>query len=105
MKQVAAGSSEPAKSGEFSLRRSGHALCPVCEKHVQLISFENAAELFHTDLQDIQFLTKKGEIHQVHNRKGKVMACSASLFDCFDNRKTRLLDSGIFKELAAKKSA
>ncbi len=91
--------------GNISLRRSGHAYCPICEKQVELISTKRAADLFHTDLQDIAFLAKKGDVHQVHNRKGKVMVCSPSLFECFDNRRTRVLDSSILEEIAAKKSA
>ena len=92
-------------SGKFSLRRSGRAFCPVCSKQVDLLAFDHAAELFHTDLQDIQFLTKRGEVHQIHNRKGQLMVCAVSLFECFDSRRTRLLDSGIIKEIAAEKAA
>jgi hypothetical protein len=105
MKQTAEGSFDQASSRRLSLRRSGYAFCPVCAKQVELISFDDAANLFHTDLQDIQFLTKQGDVHQIHNRKGKLMVCSVSLFECFDNRRTRLLDSGIIKEMAAEKSA
>ena len=88
--------------GKLLLRRSGHAFCPVCSKQVQLISFDDAADLFHTDLQDIQFLTSAGSVHQIHNRKGKVMICALSLFECFDNRRTRLLDSSIFEKASEK---
>lgn len=105
MKRAHEASSSGLVSGELFLRRSAHAFCPVCAKQVELLSFEAAAELFHTDLQDIQYLTSRGEVHQVHNRKGNVMVCSPSLFECFDNRKTRLLDSGIVKEIAAGTSA
>lgn len=92
-------------SGGLRLRRSTHAFCLVCAKQVELISFERAAELFHTDLQDIEFLAKAGSIHKAHNRKGKIMACANSLFECFDNRRTRLLDSGFEKEMSAKNSS
>lgn len=105
MKQDPGSSLEMSKSAQRSLRRSKHAFCPVCAKLTELISFDEAAEVFHTDLQDINFLAGRGEVHQVHNRRGKVMACSVSLFDCFENRRTRLLDSGILKEKAAKGSA
>ncbi|MEK7855085.1 MAG: hypothetical protein AAB288_03270 [Acidobacteriota bacterium] len=105
MKQGQSISFDGSIRNKLFLRRSGHAYCPVCTKQVELIKFEDAAELFHTDLQDIQFLTRGGEVHQIHNRKGRVMACSVSLFECFDNRRTRLLDSGISMEIAAKKSA
>ncbi len=105
MKQTAEGPIDGKRAKRLSLRRSSHAFCPVCAKQIELISFEDAAKLFHTDLQDIQFLAKSGGIHQLHNRKGEVMACSPSLFECFDNRRTRLLDSGFFEEIAASKSA
>lgn len=96
---------DPANSQRLRLRRSCHAFCPVCSKQVELITFKDAAKLFHTDLQDIQFLTQRGDLHQVHNRKGKVMACSSSLFECFDNRRTRLLDSGISEQKSKQASA
>ena len=91
-------------SGKLFLRRSGHAFCPVCSKQVELISFNDAADLFNTDLQDIQFLTDRGEVHQVHNRKGKLMVCTVSLFECFDSRKTRLLDASICEGMNAEKT-
>ncbi len=52
---------EDSNSGKGFIRRSGHAFCPVCSKQVELMSFDNAASLFHTDLQDIEFLAKHGE--------------------------------------------
>ena len=96
---------EPLTSRSLLLRRSGHAFCPVCTKQIELIDFPDAAELFHTDLQDIEFLAKRGDLHQIHNKKGKIMICTASLFECFDARQTRLLDSGFFEELVKEKSA
>ncbi len=102
MKQRQGEAIDHSIGGKLLLRRSGHAYCPVCSKPVELISFTEAADLFHTDLQDIQFLTKSGEVHQIHNRKGKLMACTVSLFECFDNRRTRLLDSSIFDGNAEK---
>lgn len=105
MNQGHVNSTDGSMSKKLALRRSGHAFCPLCDKQVELIAFDQAASLFNTDLQDIQFLTTNGAVHQVHNRKGRVMICAVSLFACFDNRKTRLLDSGILKEMAAKKSA
>jgi hypothetical protein len=90
---------------KFKLRNLSRAFCPVCAKQVDLTSFEIAAELFRTDLQDIQFLVNEGSVHQLHNRKGKLMVCSASLFTCFDSRRTRLNTDGILKTLSADGSA
>ena len=81
------------------VRRSTFAPCPICDKTVELMSFDSAAEVFKTDLQDIEFLAGNGSVHRVHNRKGKVMICSISLFDCFDKRRTRLLDSHFAEEI------
>lgn len=75
------------------VRRSGIAICPLCDKVVDLLTFDAAAEMFKTDIQDIEFLAKSGEVHRIHNRKGVVMICSISLFECFEKRRTRLLDS------------
>jgi len=77
--------------GQF--RRTASAFCPACEKPVQLLSFSRAADMFNTDSQDINFLAKRGDLHRIHNRRGELMICSISLFDCFDTRETRLLDS------------
>lgn len=79
--------------GRTSIRRSSFALCPICDKVVDLLAYDHAAELFHTDRQDIEYLTDSGAVHRVHNRKGVVMVCSISLFECFEKRRTRLLDS------------
>jgi hypothetical protein len=86
-------------SGNISMRRSRLALCPLCDKAVELLSFDSAAGLFNTDRQDIEYLARNGSIHRVHNRKGQVMVCSISLFDCFENRRTRLLDSHFAEEM------
>lgn len=101
MQPIVNGPFERIGSHHVFLRRSSHAFCPVCAKQVELVSFENAAKLFHTDMQDIRFLTGSGDVHRVHNRKGRVMACTVALFDCFEKRRTRLLDSGILKDIAA----
>lgn len=79
---------------ENFLRHTSSAYCPVCEKPVDLMSFEDAAELFHTDRYDIEFLASRKRLHRVHNKAGHVMICSISLFECFEDRQTRQLDPG-----------
>jgi hypothetical protein len=80
-------------SGNIRLRRQRAAFCPACGKIVELMTFATAANTFKTDTQDIELLAGTGSLHRVHNSQGRVMICSISLFDCFDNRRTRLLDS------------
>ena len=75
------------------MRTSNFAECPLCNKPVELFDFSQAATLFHTDFQDIEYLTTAGLVYRVHNRKCEVNVCGNSLFHCFDNRRTRLLDA------------
>lgn len=81
------------RTGTICLRQIGFAYCPICEKAVELVTFESAAELFRTDVQDITLLAKQGNLHRLHDRKGEILICNDSLFKCFDSRQTRLLDS------------
>lgn len=91
--------SQASDSRKICIRRSGFALCPLCDKVVDLLTFESAAEVFKTDIQDIEYLALSGAVHRVHNRKGMVMVCSISLFECFEQRRTRLLDSHFAEEM------
>ena len=91
MKETSTGYGSSSKARRT--RTSNFALCPLCAKLVELYEYSHAATLFHTDLQDIEFLASVGSVHRVHNRKGEVRVCGISLFDCFDSRRTRLLDS------------
>jgi len=82
------------------LRRSHSAYCLRCEKIVELFTFEEAAECFNTDERDIEFLANRLMLHRIHNKKGLVMVCSISLFECFETRATRLLDPALFAKSA-----
>jgi len=83
------------------LRRRGFAYCPVCDKFVELLGFSESADLFNTDTDDIESLVIGGELHRIHNIRGKILICSDSLFRCFDSRETRRLDTG-YKTLKPK---
>ena len=61
-------------------RTSDRALCPLCEKPVKLLSFSDAADLFKTDIQEIGQMAQTRKLHPLHNRHGKIMICSESLF-------------------------
>ena len=87
------------------VRRSRQAFCPVCAEQSKLVPFEDAAARYNTDLQDIEYLSNRGEIHKVHNRRGRLMICDRSLSACFESRRTRLLDSGFFEKVTAEMAA
>jgi len=90
--QTHGGTNTEAYIDAIYLRRRGAAYCPLCEKLVELLGFSEAADLFNTDTDDIDSLARGGEIHRIHNSRGKVLICSDSLFRCFNSRQTRLLD-------------
>jgi hypothetical protein len=73
-------------------RSRRRAFCPRCEKPVDLMSFEDAAAFYKTNVGSIEALTEAGDLHRVHNSKGKILICCESLFQNFDNRQTQKLD-------------
>lgn len=76
----------------FSTTRS-RVFCSHCQQIVTLVTAGEAASLFNTDLQDIQFLLGKEEIHAVRQDPAVISICRRSLETCFESRQTRLLDS------------
>lgn len=83
------------------LRRSHSAYCLRCEKIVELFTFEEAAKWFNTDERDIEFLSNRLMLHRIHNKKGIVMICTISLFECFETRATRLLSTAFLERGAS----
>ena len=84
-----------------SVRLMGLSYCPRCDKVVELLSFDEAARAYNTDLQDITWLAEKGSLHRLHNRRAYLMICGPSLFNVFENRRTRLLTSSFGTSAAA----
>lgn len=76
----------------FSTDRS-QTFCSECQQIVTTVNAAQAAAAYNTDLQDIGFLLKKGEIHMVRRDPAVISICLASLEFSFESRQTRLLDS------------
>ena len=91
--------------GNVSVRLSDHAFCPICQKLMKLVSFADAATIFKTDEDDITGLAESLRLHRVHNRHGKIMICTDSLFRCFDDRQTRILNPDLLPAGMAKRKA
>ncbi|MEQ1762497.1 MAG: hypothetical protein ABL984_05040 [Pyrinomonadaceae bacterium] len=85
----------------FSTTRS-RLFCSHCQDIVTVLTAVAAASLFNTDLQDIQFLLSKHEIHTVRQDPAVMSICRVSLENCFEKRQTRLLDSHF--EVAARRA-
>lgn len=92
------------KNDRIRLRLNGMAFCPRCDRVVELLSFSQAAKSFNTDLQDIVLLAEKGDLHRLHDRRAMIRVCERSLFDFFESRKTRLLDSYFVNSMANSKT-
>ena len=85
----------------ISVRLMGLTYCPRCDKVVELLSFDDAARAYNTDLQDITWLAEEGSLHRLHNRRASLMICGLSLFNVFENRRTRLLTSSFGNAVSA----
>jgi hypothetical protein len=82
---------KPERIRATPYRTADRALCPLCEKPVKLLSFSEAADLFKTDIAEIENLAETGKLHRIHNNRGQVMICTESLFWLFQNRPTQFL--------------
>ncbi len=69
-----------------SFRRSDQAYCLICQKPVKLLTFSQTAEFFGTDVANIYRLSKKTDLHLLHNRLGVVMICGDSVFEILNRR-------------------
>jgi hypothetical protein len=92
---------ERPSTGAKIFRNSNSVFCSLCMRAVDLLTVAEAADLFRTDVQDIQYLAKQALVHPFSNRIGVLMICRDSLFACFENRRTRLLDSHFEIEIRA----
>ena len=88
-----------ATVGRNMYRTENRAFCLACNKPVELVSFDGAADVLKTSYPEVRSLSEMGELHRVNNKKGIVMICSDSLFAAFDNRPTQRLDPDIFKTM------
>lgn len=86
------------KAGNFPRSRS-RAFCPLCDKPVDLISFEDAANFSKVKIGDIESQAESGALHRIHNSKGKVLICGESLFKNLDERETEKPDLKLLPRL------
>ena len=89
-----------AKPSSSTFSTTGEKVfCPGCNYIVELRGVIDAAREFSTDLQDILFLLERGEIHSVQRQTRVIAVCRNSLIQCFEKRRTRLLDSHFEMEI------
>ena len=86
--------------GNNVYRTESRAFCLSCNKPVELVSFDGAAEVLRTSYAEVRSLSEMGDLHRVNNKKGIVMICSESLFAEFNSRPTQRLDPDIFKTMS-----
>lgn len=78
-------------------RTLNRAFCRACEKHVELKSFAQAADLLRTNINEINMLAENFQLHRLHNAKGTLNICSASLNDVLEKRPTQRFEADLFK--------
>jgi hypothetical protein len=73
------------------LRTADRAFCLMCKKKVKLADYEQAAEYFKTDVEDICEQAESRRLHRIHNKSGATMICVESLFTLLEMRPTQRL--------------
>jgi len=86
----------PKNLGTNIYRSSKRAYCILCEKPVDLITFDKAVGELKTSRRKISEATEKRKLHRVNNSKGIVMICSESLYSFFDLQQTKILPANLF---------
>ena len=81
---------------------TAEAFCARCLRVTRLATIVQCANEFNTDVQDIVYLLETGVIHSIERREAAIAVCRASLVECFETRRTRLLDS--YFEIAVERS-
>lgn len=76
---------------KICIRLKDHAFCPLCEKMVRLVSFGDSAKLLHADESHVTDMSAMYLLHRLHNKYGRVMICSDSLFTALSTQPTRRL--------------
>ncbi|HSK72222.1 MAG TPA: hypothetical protein VK892_11035 [Pyrinomonadaceae bacterium] len=80
-----------------SKRTINRAFCLLCEKEVELKNFEETAGILKTDFGEVLALAETGQIHRLHNARGRVAICAESLFDLLEKRPTLRFTIDVFK--------
>ena len=80
-----------------SKRTINRAFCLLCEKEVELKNFDEAAEILKADFGEILALAETGQVHRLHNARGRVAVCAESLFDLLEKRPTLRFTIDVFK--------
>ena len=78
-------------------RTENRAFCLICEKGVELKTFEQTAEILKTNFREILDLAEAGQIHRLHNSHGRVVVCDESLSEILEKRPTQRFNLDFFK--------
>ncbi|HSK71819.1 MAG TPA: hypothetical protein VK892_09005 [Pyrinomonadaceae bacterium] len=97
VKEISEATSANGQSLSGFKRSESAAYCLVCEKEVELKTFEQAAETLKTDFGEILALAEAKKIHRLHNSRGAVVICGESLFEVLESRPTLQFNLDFFK--------
>jgi hypothetical protein len=84
---------EPESSMNFGKRSRGKAFCVSCQRQVNLITFDTAIIVLCVNPDDFLRLLEEGNIHRLHNSKGKILACLNSVKKVAARRKGKAAQS------------
>jgi hypothetical protein len=88
------GSFEPESGINSGKRTSTKAFCIVCQRRVNLITFDTAIIVLCVDPDGFLRLLEEGRIHRLHNSKGRILACLNSVRKAAAHRRDDALRTG-----------
>jgi DNA-binding LytR/AlgR family response regulator len=97
IKEISKATSASGQSLSGFKRTENEAYCLLCEREVELKTFEQAAEILKTNFREILDLAEAGQVHRLHNSRGRVVICSESLSEILEKRPTQRFNLDFFK--------
>lgn len=78
-------------------RTANQAFCLICRKKVELMSYERTAETLQINFNELLEFAEAGQLHRLHNARGKIAICAESVFEFLEKRPTQRFNPDIFK--------
>ena len=73
------------------------AFCNLCEKPVELKTFEHAADLLKISFKELKVFTENFQLHRLNDARGIIKIFGDSLLKILYSRPTMEYDADIFK--------
>ncbi|NNF00099.1 MAG: hypothetical protein HKN25_13845 [Pyrinomonadaceae bacterium] len=83
-------------TGMGNYRSRSRAFCILCDKPVDLLTFDRAVDDLKTSYAEVHKIAENRKLHRINNSKGVVMVCAESLFSYLEGQQTVRLPADLF---------